>query len=43
MGAQPAASKKLYINETIGFITFVSSGVQALLDNKSMTDMVHCG
>ena len=43
MGAQTVVSYKIYINETIGFLIFVSAGVQALLGHKSMADMVHCG
>ena len=41
--AQAVASKQLYINDTIDCLMFVSAGVQALLDHKSMDEMVHCG
>ena len=43
MEAQTEARYKIYINETNGFLIFVSDGVQALLGYKSMADMVHCG
>ena len=43
MGAQTMASNKLYINETIGSLSFLPAGVQALLGHKSMDDTVHFG